>query len=121
MSPVQFTTHNGTQILLMDLSNARSTADLTQSVDEIKKFVAMHRQHSLLALADFSGIPINRERIRIIKDMAAHNRPYIRFIALVGLSPIRSMAFRLMLCVSGKTNHRVFGKRESGLEWLGEK
>jgi hypothetical protein len=90
MPPVQFITHNDTQILLMDLSNACSTAELTKAVDEIKKVVAMHR-------------------------------PYIRYIALVGLGFFRSMAFRLMLRLSGKTNHRVFGSPEKALEWLGEK
>jgi hypothetical protein len=54
MPLVQFITHNDKQILLMDLSNARSTAELTRAVDEIKKFVAMHRPHSLLG-SGFSG------------------------------------------------------------------
>jgi hypothetical protein len=121
MSEVQFITHKGRQILLMDFTVVRSTSELKTSIEEIKKFVALHRQHSLLVLADFTGLKIDGERTRIVKDMAGHNRPYIRFIALVGLGPIRSMAFRIMLRLTGKSNHKVFGNRNKGLDWLTEK
>ncbi len=121
MSRVQFIGHNSKQILLMDFSGARSTADITQRAEEIKKFVALQQPQSLLALVDFTGVKIDRERTKIIQEMAAHNRPYIRFIALVGLGFFRSIAFRVILRLSGKSNHRVFGNREGALEWLSGK
>jgi hypothetical protein len=80
--------------------------------------VAIHQPQSLLALVDFTGMKIDGEKTKIIKGMAAHNRPYMKFIALVGLGFTRSVAFRVILRLSGRSNHRVFGKRESALEWL---
>ena len=74
-----------------------------------------------MALLDVTGTAIDGERIRVIQGMAAHNRPYIRFIALVGLRFPRSFAFRVMLWVTGKWNHRVFGTREKAINWLGGK
>ena len=121
MPPTQFIVHNSKQILLMDFTGASSTAEITQRAEEIKKFVALHQPQSLLAVVDFTGLKINGERTKIIQDMAVHNRPYIRFIALVGLGCIRSAAFRVMLLVSGKSNHRVFGNRERALDWLSGK
>jgi hypothetical protein len=102
----------------MDFTNARTTTDITQSVKEIKKFVEIQRPMSLIACLDVTEIPLNRERIKIIQGMAAHNRPYVRFIALVGLGFPRSIAFRLILWITGKRNHKVFGTREKALEWL---
>jgi hypothetical protein len=96
-----------------------STAEITQTVEEIKKTVALHQPQSLIALLDITGTTIDKERINIIQSMAAHNRPYIRFIALVGLGFFRSMAFRVMLRLTGRKNHRVFGTRERALDWLG--
>ena len=119
MPPVQFIVHNGKQILLMDFTNIKSTAEIIQKVEEIKQTIALHQPHSLFALLDVTGTHIDRERIRIIQGMAAHNRPYVRFIALVGLGLFRSAAFRLMLRLTGRKNHGVFGTREKALEWLG--
>jgi hypothetical protein len=72
-----------------------------------------------MALLDVTGTATNKERIRIIQGMTAYNRPYVRFIAIVGLGFIRSMAFRGVLRVTGRRNHKVFRKREKALEWLG--
>ena len=102
----------------MDFSNANTTDEIIQMAIEIKKFVELQRPRSLLALIDFTGIKIDREKTMIIKGMAAHNRPYVRFIALVGLGCTRSIVFKLMLRLSGRKNHKVFGNREKALDWL---
>jgi len=41
--------------------------------------------------------------------------------ALVGLGFFRSVAFRVMLRLSGRKNHRVFRKRENGVGVAGGK
>ena len=118
MSPVHFIFHNGAKIILMDFSSARTTAEITQMVEEIKKFVEIHQPQSLLALLDVTGTAIDKKRIKLIQGMAAHNRPYIRCIALVGLGFPRSVTFWARFWFTGKINHRVFGTREKALEWL---
>ena len=119
MTSVQFIPYSDKQILLMDFTNAKTTAEIIQTAEEAKKIVELYQSQSLLALADFSGMKIEKERIKIIKGMAAHNRPYVKFIALVGLGFPRSIVFRWMLRLTGRKNHRVFRKRERAIEWLG--
>jgi hypothetical protein len=121
MASVQFIVHNESQILLIDFSNAKTIAEITQIAEEAKKIVAIHRPKSLLVLVDFTDVKMNGERIKIIRDMAAHNRQYVRFIAIVGLGFFMSAAFRMMLRVTGRKNHMVFRTREKALEWLAEK
>jgi hypothetical protein len=41
--------------------------------------------------------------------------------ALLGLGFPRSIAFRMVLWLSGRKNHRVFVKRKRGLDWLRER
>jgi len=41
--------------------------------------------------------------------------------ALALLDFPRSMAFGMMLYVTERRNHKVFGKREKVLEWLGKR
>jgi len=118
MTPVQFIIYNDRQILLMDFTNAKTTAEIAQTVEEIKKTVELQRPQSLVGLLDVTGTVINRERIKIIRSMAEHNRPYVKFIALVGLGFPRSIVFRVMLFLQGKKNHGVFKTRAKALEWL---
>jgi len=102
----------------MDFSGTSSSAEITQTVKEIKKTVALQQPQSILVLVDVTGTSIDRERIKIIQSMAAHNRPYVRFLALVGLGFFKSIAFRVMLRVTGRKNHRVFGTRIWGWDDL---
>jgi len=67
----------------MDFSGAHSIPEISQTVEEIKKGVAIHQPQSLLGLVDFTGMRIDKERTRIIREMAAYNRPYVKFIAFV--------------------------------------
>ena len=118
MAPAHLIIHNGTKILLMDFTGASTTAEITQMVEEIKKFVEIQRPLSMVALLDLTGTKINRKRIRIIRRMAAHNRPYVRIVAIVGLRFPKSIGFRLTLFLWGIKNHRVFKARDKALEWL---
>jgi len=95
-----------------------TTAEITQTVEEIKKAVALQQPYSIMALLDITGTKIDRERIRIIQGMVAHNRPYLRFIAITGLGFFRSMAFRVVLRVMGRRDHGVFRRRERAFDWL---
>lgn len=57
--------------------------EITQIIEEIKKNVPLQPPHSIMALLDMTGTKINRKRIKIIQSMAAHHRPYVKFIAIV--------------------------------------
>jgi CRISPR/Cas system endoribonuclease Cas6 (RAMP superfamily) len=120
MNPGKFIAFKDKKILVMDFTNALKIEDVLQRAEEIKKFVAINTPHSLLALVDFSGMNIDNKGQKIIQEMAAHNRPYVRFIALVGLGFFRGLVFKLMLKLSGRKNHKVFTTRIKALEWLGE-
>jgi hypothetical protein len=115
---VHFINIDKSEILVVDFTEAKTTEEIILIADEAKKTAALHQPQSLLCLVDFTGLKINRERTKIVQDMAAHNRQYLRFIALVGLGFPRSSMLRLMLKLAGKKNHRVFGTREKALRWL---
>jgi hypothetical protein len=45
----------------MDFTNARTTAEITQMVEEIKKFAEIQRPQSPVALLDVTGTAIDGE------------------------------------------------------------
>jgi hypothetical protein len=113
--------YNDVDILLIDFTESRSIEDLNRIAEESTKIAATHPEQSQLGLVDLTGCPMTKDRIAVIEKMAAHNRPYIKYIAIVGLSFPRSIIFTLMLKMTGKSNHRVFRERMKAMEWLAGK
>ena len=109
------------EILLMDFTDSRSIEDVTRIAEESMKIAAIQPQQSQFGLVDLTGCRITKDLIAVIKRMAAHNRQYIKYIAIVGLPFPRSMMFTLMLKMTGKSNHRVFRERMKAMEWLAGK
>ena len=76
------------------------------------------QQGSLLGLTDLSGVRFTREIQDALKRMAAHNRPYMKFIAIVGMGGVRALMLRLMLRLRKRTNHKLLSSRQEALDWL---
>jgi hypothetical protein len=72
----------------------------------------------LLGLVDLSGVRFTKEIQGAVKRMAAHNRPYMKFIAIVGLGGVRALMLRLMLRLRKRTNHKLISTRHEALDWL---
>jgi hypothetical protein len=113
--------YNDVEILLIDFTETRFIADVIRTAEESMNIVSSQPHKSLLALVDLTGCPITRDTIAVIKKMAAHNRPYVKYIAIVGLPFPRSMMFTLMLKLTGRKNHQVFRQRLKAMEWLGRR
>ena len=121
MSEVRYIQYAGKKILQMDFSKTLDEQAVSSTVSEAIKIVAAAKEpKSLLGLVDFTGCPFTKPMTGSFKRLSAHNRPYMRFIALVGLGPVRSALLRLMLFAAGRSNHRLFRTRQQALDWLAE-
>jgi hypothetical protein len=119
MSSAEFIEHRGTKVLLMDFSNSSDAHAVIKTVEEAITLVAGTNQPgSLLGLVDLSGVQFTREIQAAVKRMAGHNRPYMKFIAIVGLGGVRALMLRLMLRLKKRTNHKLMSYRQEALDWL---
>jgi hypothetical protein len=84
MSRVQFLSYKGKKILYFDLSNCK-IAELAAVVAEAKKAVSSQPQASVLALTNVTETELSKDSSAIIKDFTAHNKPYIKASAVVGV------------------------------------
>ena len=92
MSAAKFTEHRGKKVLLMDFSDSIDISAVIKTAEEAIALVAGTKQHgSLLGLVDFSGVRFSREIQSEVKRMAAHNRPYMKFVTIVGLGSVRAL------------------------------
>jgi hypothetical protein len=113
---IQFTTHKGKRILLVDFSNCLPTkvAEVARAVPEV---VTAQPRASVLILCDFSGASFDVEAIRAMKETAVFNKPHIKKSAWIGAENFPQVFADDMKSFS-RREFPAFKTRQEALEWL---
>jgi len=113
---IRFITHQGKQILLLDLANC-SAVEVEKIFRATPEVVTTRPRGSVLILCDFHGVSVNQETIRVMKETAVFDKPYVKKSAWTGAENLPRV-----LCEDLSTFSRrefsVFKTREAALEWL---
>jgi|SRR5579862_6051400 len=118
MASIQWLTHKGRQVLLLDFSQ-RSAKRVEELAREVQQIITAQRPDSVLVLADFTGARFSAEALRQIAKAATANRRYVARTAWVGTENLPEAQFKTLQDVSGREIRR-FQTREEGLEFLTE-
>lgn len=116
MSAVRFVTHKGAKILFIDLAR-KSPEQLLAAIREAKAVIALQPRGSLLTLTDVEGSTYNREVADELKEYVAHNKPFVRAGAVVGLNDLKRVIFNFLNRVTGRTL-KGFDRVEAAKDWL---
>jgi hypothetical protein len=113
---VRFTTYQGKQILLVDVARcpAERVAEVLQKVPEV---VSTQPLRSVLLLADFAGASFNGEVLRVMKETAVFDKPYIKKSAWIGAEGIPD-EYTKKLTIYSFREFPTFKSREEALAWL---
>jgi hypothetical protein len=113
---IRFITHQGNQILSVDLSHS-SAAEVAEVMRELPETVTTHPRGSLLILSDFTGASIDEEAMRVMKETAVFDKPYVKKSAWVGAGNFPP-EFVDMLRSFSRREFPAFKSREEALAWL---
>ena len=114
-------THRGCTILFTDYSNFIEFDQWKELLDAERKLMPIEQPGSVLALAVFTGSRFSASVFSAIKELAVHNKPYIKASALVGLSSLQEGIF---LKGIERTADRTFGSFstiEEAKDWLADR
>ncbi|MGC2448567.1 MAG: hypothetical protein WA477_13060 [Candidatus Sulfotelmatobacter sp.] len=113
---VRFITHQRKQILLVDLSNcpASQVQEIVRAVPDV---VTIQPRGSLLLISDFTGASFDEEAVRVMKETAVFDKPFIKKAAWVGTEGLPSQHAKSIKEYS-RRQFSVFETREEALEWL---
>jgi hypothetical protein len=114
---VRFIEHDGTSILLSDLSGIESSEELQGAVRLGTELLQGRPPKSVLVLVDLTGVEYSLERFAIVQQSVAVNRPYVRARAIVGLTRFASAAFQVVAKLSGGPM-ASFDDVDEAMEWL---
>lgn len=117
MERTRFIEHRGKKVLLLEWTDVQNPAEILAEVEKNKAFVRKQPPKSLLGLTDLTGSRFSNDALQALKEMAAHNEPYVRAAAVVTRTPLHLIAFRTVVIFT-KRNLKAFETREDALEWL---
>ena len=117
-SPIQIIERNGRQIVLLDLTNVTNPADGVQRIARAKAWFARQTPDgSLRVCSDATGSRYDAAILEALKDLAAHNVPYVGVAAVVVPTTVHRVAMNVASLFS-KRRFTAFSTREPALDWL---
>jgi hypothetical protein len=117
MERTRFVDHKGKRILLLDYSGMTSPEEEIAEIRHSIDVVAGQPRDSLLVLTDVSDARYNAASLQALKELAAHNAPFVTASAVVGITGLRRIAYQAVIVFS-KRNIRAFDTREAAKDWL---
>jgi hypothetical protein len=113
---IRFITHQGKQILLVDLSHC-SAAMVEKVVREVPEVVTTRPRGSVLIFSDFTAATFDAEAIRAMKETAVFDKPYIKKTAWVGAETFPN-EFSESPRNFSRREFPTFESRDEALAWL---
>ncbi len=103
---------------ILHLNFSRATAEeVLQVIDHAKPIIASQEPSSLLVLTDVTDARFNQEVAARMKEFTAHNKPFIRGSAVLGVTGLKKIIFDAINSFSGR-NIRAFDKKDEAIGWL---
>jgi hypothetical protein len=113
---LRFIPHQDKQILLIDLSSCLA-AEVERIFRAVPELVTTRLRGSVLILTDFSGASFDLEAVRIMKETAVFDKPYVKKSAWVGAENFPHV-FSENLSSFSRREFTTFKTREEALAWL---
>jgi hypothetical protein len=117
MERTRFEDHQGKRILLLDYSAMTDPVVAMEAIRRSMAVVAAQPRDSLLVLTDVSDSRYNAAVLQGLKELAAHNAPYVRASAVVGITGLRRIAYQAIVVFSKRTI-RTCDTRDEARAWL---
>ena len=119
MERTRFIDHKGKRILLLDYSGVRDPEESVREIQHSMRVVAAQPPRSLRVLTSVREARYNAAVLQALKELAAHNAPYVLASAVVGMSGLHRIAYQAVILFS-KRKIKTFDRDDEALDWLAE-
>ena len=114
---VRFIEHRGARILLIDFSGLQQTEEILREVEIARETVAQQPPASLRTLTHVKGARYTPPVMEALKNLTAHNKPYVTAAAVVGMEGLHRVLFRAVVLFS-RRNIEAFDSLDEARDWL---
>jgi len=116
---VQWLTHEGTRILLVDFSGLRKD-EIVEVLLETESTVIEHGKKDILALVDVTGAHIFGEALLEIKRVRKIIHVYARKTVVVGITGSKAVLLQAVDRIIGSRKTKIFDTKEEAINYLSE-
>jgi hypothetical protein len=118
MERLRIIDHRGTQVVLLDFTDATDPAETVREIAKAKAWFAQQQPtRALRTVSDVTGARYNAAVLDALKDLAAHNKPYVGAAAGVVKTALHRVAMNVAAMFSGR-KFQAFTDREAALDWV---
>lgn len=114
---VRFIEHRGVPILLIDFSGLQKTEEILREIGVARALVAAQPPASLRTLTHVRGARYTPPVMDALKELTAHNKPYVKAAAVVGMEGLHRVLFRAVIVFS-RRNIEAFDTLDRARDWL---
>ena len=111
--------HRGRQIMLLDYSDIMTPEEAFAEIAKTKALIAQQPPASVRTLTYVRGSRYTAAVIDGMKDLVAHNRPFVKAAAVVGMNTLHRIMYRAVVAFT-RRNIEVFDDLEQAKDWLAE-
>ena len=111
----------GCSILFTDYSNFITFEEWKVLLDAERQLMPKEQLGSVLALAVFTGSRFSASVFSALKELAVHNKPYIKASALVGLSSLQQGVFLKGIERTADRSFGLFDTVDQAKDWLADR
>lgn len=108
----------GRPALLMDLSGFATASDALPFIHAARDVVSTQPARSLYGVVDVTGSRLDARVLEAMKELAAHNAPFMIASGIVGVDGLRRMILDSVIAITGRSNVKAFPTRGDALAWL---
>jgi hypothetical protein len=109
---------NGSEMILLDLTHTSGPDDAVERIARARAWFARQTpDKSLRVCTDATGSRYDAKILDGLKDLAAHNVPYVGVAAVVVPTAVHRVALNVASLFS-RRKFTAFTEREPALEWL---
>lgn len=119
MERVKFIQHKGAEILYLDFSGCQVT-EVFPLIALAKTVIESRPLQSLLTLTNVIDTRQNDAVNQQVKIFTAHNKPYVKAAAIVGVEGLKKILLDTIVRIS-KREIRPFETVEQAKDWLAER
>ena len=118
MPRTRFIEHAGRKILLLDFSGIDDTHAALDAITEARELIARQAPDgSLLTLTNVTASHFDSGVLKAIRELAEHNRPYVRAGAVVGLAGLMKVVYNTIIHLTGR-NLKSFDDLDAAKAYL---
>ena len=117
MERARFIEHRGCRILFIDFSGMNDPGEALAEIARGRRVVAEQPPGSLFTLTDVTGTRYDDDIIQALKELAEHNRPFVRAAASVTRTPLHLVALRAS-AIATRRRLEAFDDLDKAKDWL---